>query len=152
MVFRSLVYLTLSFGCWSSVHARPVPVLTYAELFEQADCVLIVHPISTRDARQGDPLVETPREVGRTYLTPVVTRFKVLSVVKGEIASKEILVPHYRLDWDKAKSNGIFGIGNGPSLVIFANPKKDDHDFAAGIHDPYCSESLLDGVNKVAVH
>jgi hypothetical protein len=129
MVWRILACLICTLACGSSLYARRVHVLSHAELFKQAEIVLIVRPSSTRDSKAGDPVVEIPGDAGRNYLTPIVTRCKVLAVVKGDLVKKEVILPHYRLDMKKAESNGIHGILNGPSLVTFAMPKIDFAEF-----------------------
>jgi hypothetical protein len=63
------------------------------------------------------------------YLTPVVTPVKVLAILKGTLEKDEFLLPHYRMDWEKAHRNGIGGISNGPSLVTFAAPPEDRLEF-----------------------
>lgn len=110
-------------------YSRPVPVLSYDELLKQADVVLIVRPSKTRDAEPGDPIAVMPLDRANRYLTPTVTSFKVLATVKGVFKSKKLLLPHYRLDWEKAKKNGVAGISNGPSLVTFVDSENDEDYF-----------------------
>ncbi|MDM4019418.1 hypothetical protein [Roseiconus lacunae] len=62
------------------------------------------------------------------YLTACITPMKVLAVLKGDFEGNELVLPHYRMDWEKASINGIQGIGNGPSLVVFAKKRTDEPD------------------------
>lgn len=113
-----MCFAALSLPCVVGL-ARPVPLLSYDQLLQRADVVLIVRPVATRDAAEGDPIIglEPSRE---DTLTPVVTSMRVLAVVKGACEEKSLLLPHYRMDWPKAKRNGIGAIANGPNLVTFA--------------------------------
>ncbi len=112
----------------SSVFARPVPILSHAELLKRADLVLVVQPTKSADQEPGEPRVSIRDDYLR-YLTPVVTDCNVLSVLKGTHAKKTIALPHYRLDWVKAKQNGSYGLGNGPCLVTFMIDRKPDDPF-----------------------
>jgi hypothetical protein len=110
-------------------NVRPVPLLSYGELNKRAHVVLIVRPEETRDAVDNDPIIEIGRDHSMQYLTACVTPMKVLAVLKGTYEGKEFVLSHYRMDWAKAAKNGIQGIGNGPSLVVFAKKRTDGPDF-----------------------
>ncbi len=140
-MISAIVPLMVCFlACGNSLHARPSGILPYSELFEQAELVLIARPISTRDSKPGDPVVEVVfnAEVAREYLTSVVSNCKVLSVVKGNLKDTEVTIPHYRFDFEKDEANGRLSIIiSGPRLVDFALPKnkKDINDVYPGRRD-----------------
>lgn len=118
-------------------HARKPPLLSYEQLAKKADFILVVRAIRTRDAHDGDPIVEMKR--GEKYLTPVITHIRVLATLKGKIDSKEIHLPHYRVDHVKAKENGLNGWGNGPALVQFPESAND----VADSPEPRAGDRLL---------
>jgi len=99
----------------SSAVARPVRYLTYAQLMEESDLVVIVHALETRSAKEGDPIV--PVEPVRDYLTPIITKFEVLAVLKGKQDSKNLELCHYKYKPDAP------GVLNGPLLAWF--PTRD---------------------------
>lgn len=105
--------------------ARPVPILSYSELLSQSDVVLVVRATEVRDAREGDPIATTDRDAS-IYLTAIVTNLRVLAVLKGDFSQKSFVLAHFRLDMEKARRNGIEGIGNGPNLASFSISKVDD--------------------------
>ncbi|WP_182866981.1 hypothetical protein [Stieleria mannarensis] len=98
--------------------ARGVPSLSYAQLMEQSDLVVIVHSLGTRASNNDDKIV--PVEPARDYLAPVFTKFKVLTVLKGQHGEKTLELCHYKYKPDSP------GIGNGPLLVWF--PTREDNE------------------------
>jgi len=96
--------------------ARKVLHPTYAQLMKESDLVVIVHALETRPAKDGDSIV--PVDHGPDYLTPIITTFEVLAVMKGTQDSKTLELCHY-----KYKPDGP-GVLNGPLLVWF--PTRDD--------------------------
>jgi hypothetical protein len=90
--------------------ARQIEDWPYDKLFKNADLVVIVQPLSVRDATEKDKAI--PPEVGKDWLVGIVTNFKVLHVVKGEYKEKELDLVHFKL-----KKGAM--IGNGPLLVSF---------------------------------
>jgi hypothetical protein len=91
-----------------SLHARQIEDWPYDKLFKHADLVVIVKPLSVRDAKAEDK-ADPPED----YLTGIVTTFKVVHVLKGEYADKKKLeLVHFRLKEGRM-------IGNGPLLVSF---------------------------------
>lgn len=109
--------------------ARIVHIPSYDELFSKADVILIVRPGETRDA-QGDDVTQ-PLGVSDLddYVTAVVTPLTILRVVKGDFKQKEMDLPHYRLDTEKAARKGHGGLGNGPALVVFAQKDENVNEF-----------------------
>ena len=111
-----------------AVMARPVTILSYRELLDQSDVVLIVRATEIREAREGDPIATTSRESSLRYLTAIVTKFRVLAAIKGDFTQKTFVLAHFRLDMAKAERNGLAGVGNGPNLASFRMPKMDYDD------------------------
>ncbi len=105
-VLLSCVLLACPVGVLS---ARQIPEWPYDKLFKHAELVVIVRPISVREAKAGEA-ADPPA----SYLTGVVTNFRVLHVVKGQYADKNLDLVHFRIN---PKFDGV--IGNGPSLVAF---------------------------------
>jgi hypothetical protein len=106
LLILSGAFLALTCG---DCPARQIEDWPYNKLFKKADLVVIVKPLSVRDATEKDKAV--PPE-GKDYLVGVVTKFKVLHVVKGEYKEKELELVHFKLK----KGTMIL---NGPSLVSF---------------------------------
>src|SRR5262245_9067241 len=94
-----------------AIPARQIADWPYDKLFKHADLVVIVLPVSVRDAAEKDKAVP-PRGM-EDYLVGVVTSFKVLHVVKGDYKEKKLDLVHFKLN-----KKGMM-IGNGPSLVSF---------------------------------
>src|SRR5262245_234987 len=89
---------------------RQIESWPYDKLFKRADLVLLVKPLSVRDAKEADAAV--PPAEDADILAGVVTSFKVLSVVKGEYKQEKFDLIHFRL------KEGV-QIINGPALVSF---------------------------------
>lgn len=131
---RLLIAVALMFACaTSNAFSRRVNRLTYTELLERADVVLVVRPGLTRDAQPGDPLAEVEDKSDERFVLPVVTPVKVLAVVKGECKHTDFLFPHFRANTGD-KETGL-GLQNGPCLVKFHEPQiETDDEFPRG-HD-----------------
>jgi len=101
----------------NDAHARPIPLLSYDDLFKQSDLVMILRPLSVRDAKKEDRAI--PPKGQADTLVGVVTRFQVSYVVKGEYKQKNFELVHYRL-------NELIpgGIVNGPTLASFVVDKR----------------------------
>ncbi|KAA5538636.1 hypothetical protein FYK55_26865 [Roseiconus nitratireducens] len=115
-----IVFLTLFVMLAGPILAfgRGVPALSYAQLMEQSDLVVIVHSLGTRDPVRNDAIV--PVEPARDYLTPIFTKFQVLAVLKGRHEGETLELCHYKYKPDSP------GVGNGPLLVRF--PKAEDNE------------------------
>ena len=133
----SIFLLGLFLSLVSDLNARPVDVPTHAELLARSNLIIVVRPVATRDAKAGDPIVRSKR-TNRDYLVPVVTRFRVLAVLKGDFKETELLLPHYRLDLSRSN---VSGIGNGPQLVTFPALNQADPNVADPI--PYAEDRIL---------
>src|SRR6516225_2579356 len=79
----------------------------YEKLFKRADLIVIVKPLEVREANIQDE-AKPPQD----YLTGVVTKFKILHVIKGEFKKDNLDIVHFRL------KKGV-KVMNGPLLVSF---------------------------------
>jgi hypothetical protein len=102
----------------SILQARQVPALPYDQLFKLADLVLIVKPLSVRDAVEADAAVPPPN--GEGILVGVVTQFEVLHAVKGEQKKETFELVTFRL------KEGVT-LQNGPCLVSFPTEPTELH-------------------------
>jgi hypothetical protein len=94
------------------VTARAVRAWSYQEMFDQADLVAIAKPISTKDAQEEAKLTDFSPHY---KITAVSTEFDIRVVLKGDTATKNFVLNHYRL--------GEPGpVVNGPNFVAF-DPK-----------------------------
>jgi hypothetical protein len=91
--------------------ARFIESWPYDKLFQRADLAVIVRPLSVRDAVAKDKA--QPPEGQEQYLIGVVTKFKVLQVVKGEYKPSELELVHFRM---KPRAEVVI---NGPLLASF---------------------------------
>jgi hypothetical protein len=104
-------------------HAGPVELWPYEKLFKNATLVVVVKPLATREATAKDKAV--PPHDYHDYLTGVVTRFKVIVVVKGEYKDKDDLnILHFRLK--TKKEGGRRWIIDTPWLASFPNKESND--------------------------
>ena len=90
--------------------ARGIESWPYDKLFKNSDLVIIVKPLSVRDATEQDKAI--PPDDGKDFLVGVVTSFEVLHVIKGERKEKKLDLVHFKL-----KEGAI--IKNGPLLISF---------------------------------
>lgn len=124
---RLPIAIVLIFACaMSNAVLRRVNRLTYSELLEQSDVVIVVRPGLTRGAIDGDPIAEVEDKSDLRFLVPVVTPVKVLAVMKGQCKDADFLFPHFRANTGD-KETGL-GIMNGPCLVDFHEPLADTDD------------------------
>jgi hypothetical protein len=114
MLIRSISILIPALACLAllpgETFCRGVKKWPYKELFENSTLVVVVKPVSERDATATDRAAAPSR---RSYLTGVITSFKVLTVVKGEYKQKDLEILHFRIKDDSSMP------GNGPKLVSF---------------------------------
>lgn len=100
--------------------ARPIPIWNYNNLFKSSDLILIVRPVSTRDATEADRVI--PPKFDPDILAGVVSHFQVAHVVKGAYGQKEFDLVHFRVNANELRKRG--GLVNGPFLASF--PVKKD--------------------------
>jgi hypothetical protein len=111
MNFKIIFYLALiAFNL--SLPARIVQPLSDAELMEASDLVVAGRPIKVKDLDESNSL-GWDKSIGWSQLTfhGVETTFKVSEVLKGTLASDQIILHHYR--FDKVSPP------NGPTFVEF---------------------------------
>lgn len=94
------------------VGARLISHMSYQELLDKSDLVVIATPTSTNDTKEriGLPGLVAQPVVG------VETKFEVSAVFKGDKALKDLVLHHYRAD--------AITVSNGPNLVSFDPEKK----------------------------
>jgi hypothetical protein len=113
MSTRLVGSLILGWACLallaSQSHARQIEDWPYDKLFKHSELVVIVRPLSVRDATAKDKAVPPGN---RDYLVGVVTNFKILHVVKGTYKAENLDLVHFKLK-EGAQ------ILNGPLLVSF---------------------------------
>jgi len=125
---RYCIYATVFIGSLCLVapycDARPVMRPSLDQLLEESELVLVVRPISVRNAHDSERIV--PVSHGLEYLFPVFTTFKVVSVLKGDYADVEFELCHYRFKSFTRRP------GNGPLLVDFFDPTKSERSETQG--------------------
>jgi hypothetical protein len=99
----AIAYILSLFVCTRG-ETRPIPSWPFDKLFKNADLVVVVKALATKDVDDPKP----PKD----YLVCTVTTFQVLQVVKGEFKDKELRILHFRLKEGRS-------VANGPSLVKF---------------------------------
>lgn len=112
---------------------RPVTRLSYSQLMDSSELVVIVHSLGTRDGKESDKVVAV--ESGADYLVPVFTKFQVLAVLKGKHTEKTLELCHYKYRPDAP------GVGNGPMLVWF--PSREHDEISQNDEDGYWMHRFL---------
>jgi hypothetical protein len=113
-----ILVLLLFSGLFQS-HARLMSVLTYQQLFDRSDLVVIATPVSkTMDTAEKTSLpnvylLEPEGTKHQVRATGVETSFHVCLVLKGSKDIKQLVLHHYRQD--PPNKNVL----NGPMLVSF---------------------------------
>jgi hypothetical protein len=95
------------FGWPCLAHARLVESWPYERLMKEADVVVIVMAVSTRDS--GETLKDNP---WKAEFQGMSTSFEVKVLLKGKVEGDKLTVLHYRL------KPGLL-LQDGPSLVSF---------------------------------
>ena len=108
----------------STASARIVPFWSYEQLLKESELVLIVKVLSNRDATKEDTVLPPSDPFDRRTQTAVVTKMRVLAVLKGKYENEEFELNHFRMDDKKLRAEGIETIGNGPSFVNFETGRK----------------------------
>src|SRR5262245_45545882 len=93
--------------------ARLVRNLSYEELVEKSDLVVIASPNATADTNEEINLPEMPA----VRVNGIETKFTVAVVLKGDKTVKELMLHHYRLIKEVA-------MRSGPMLVTFDPAKR----------------------------
>jgi hypothetical protein len=114
MSTRLIGSLVLACACLTLLvgrsQARSIEDWPFDKLFKHAELVVIVRPLSVRDATAKDKAVPPGN---RDYLAGVVTTFKVLHVVKGAYKEEKFDLVHFK------RKEGARLPANGPLLVSF---------------------------------
>ncbi len=136
--------------------SRPTPDWSFAKLEQRSTAIVIVEVLSTRDANESDAI--TPLKGLEKNVAGVVTRFRILSTLKGTLDTKEINVKHFR---EVPVNGGYMGngpcfvdfapyipekpnAGDGPSLILYLRKNDaDDFEFTTGHVDPLFSVKQL---------
>lgn len=92
--------------------ARLIRSWSYQELLEKSTLVVIATPATTNDTKEH---IDLPGFNGE-HVIGVETRFTISAVLKGDKATKDIVLHHYRT----ADGSNIPHVVNGPSFVSFA--------------------------------
>jgi hypothetical protein len=123
MSFRFISALIPALACLALLPSRTVgreiEDWPYEKLFKHSTLVVVVKPLSVREATAKDGTVPSDR---RDTQTGIVTSFKVLVVVKGEYKQTDLDLFHFR----RKKSHKL--VFNGPNLVSFFKKALDPED------------------------
>ena len=93
--------------------ARAIQVLSYRQLLQMADFIVVAHPISTKDTAELTDLPHIDPPIAAIGLS---SEFEVGIVLNGDGALKKLVVHHYRM------ANPERPMFNGPNLSAF-DPK-----------------------------
>jgi hypothetical protein len=88
--------------------ARPIGILSYEELFKEADLAVIATATGSKDSGEKVAIDGW----GKTEFIAVDTTFEVKGTLKGKAPGKNLTVLHFRL------KDGV-SVPNGPLLVTF---------------------------------
>src|SRR5271166_2977313 len=93
--------------------ARPVPVLSFEELFKDAEVVVVANAVSTADAGK-----DIKNKKNDEYRVAILTTLNVIQAVKGEHKDAKLVVFHYRFTKRRR------GLVNGPCYINFDTSKE----------------------------
>ncbi|MGO9208984.1 MAG: hypothetical protein ACLPXM_15710 [Terriglobales bacterium] len=115
--FLRLLIIVLCLGL-SESHARLISVLSYQQLFDRSDLVVIGVPVSkTADTKERSALPNIVRQDPDGTKHPITaigveTSFRVCLVLKGDKDMRKLVLHHYR---EESQAGAI----SGPALVSF---------------------------------
>jgi hypothetical protein len=101
--------ILLIWGAAIMAQGRAVSFLTYQQMFDQADLVAFAQPVSTNATAEQTVL---PNIAPPIQVVGVETKFAVELVLKGDKATKEFVLHHYR------ETPALY-MNGGPDLVAF---------------------------------
>jgi hypothetical protein len=125
--FMRLLGVLLCLGL-SQSHARLMSVLSYQQLFDRSDMVVIAMPVSrTADTGEETALPNIYKQDSDGTHHPVraigvETRFRVCLVLKGGKGIKEFVLHHYRQESHVSQING-------PTLVYFGPQDQSKYSY-----------------------
>ena len=107
-----LVLICVLFASPSASIARVKPIVTYQQLLDKSDLVLIAEPSASADTNEktdlpGINVVHEDNHVTGLPVIGVETKLRVLVILKGDKSLKEIVLHHYRLAGDPASTDGV---------------------------------------------
>jgi hypothetical protein len=97
-------------GCSSLGQARLTDGLTYQEMFDKAELVVIARVAQSKDTPERSRLLDLE-------VVGVTTEFTTRLTLKGDPSVKKFDLHHYRLASDRDEN-----VANGPNLVFFRFP------------------------------
>lgn len=100
-----------------SLFTRPVEILSYEDMLEKSDLVIIGKVISTCD--QPDFSFDNCQD---DSWIQVYTTFQILSVIKGNLEDNIIILQHYRYYNEEM----VMIITDGPSFIKFVPDQSDE--------------------------
>ncbi|TAJ91902.1 MAG: hypothetical protein EPO31_13625 [Gammaproteobacteria bacterium] len=105
---------------------RPVSRLTYQQMFDQAELVAFAQPVSTNATAEQTVLPDIGPPI---HVVGVETRFAVDTLLKGNKATKEFVLHHYRDVKPAVYRNGpwlvAFNPGGDQSYLLFLKKEAD---------------------------
>jgi len=96
--------------------ARPVKIMSYAEMFKESDLVII--GVFASERADGEP-IDGDFEGLEKFIEGVTTKLRVLCVLKGEVVGGEATVRHHRMRQEDHRLLPGGGITNGPTFAVF---------------------------------
>src|ERR1700722_18661077 len=125
--YQMVVLLGMIWVSGNIVVARIIQPWSYQQLLDKSDLVVIATPTATGDTKEhiALPRFEAQRVAG------VETRFAVSAVLKGDKATKDLALHHYRPDVKETPGDVAAGyaptVPNGPTFVYFEPSKKREY-------------------------
>lgn len=134
--------------------ARLMRAFSFAELQSLADIVVVAIPTATVELSEHVPLpnIRTVDDAGKEK--PVMgvglnTQFKILSILKGDAALKEITLHHYRLAAEGLQLNGPGLVSFNPGLrtpwLLYLKRAGDVYEPVSGQTDPDIAVRKIEG-------
>ncbi len=116
LFMKTSIAVLLTFALASVAQAREIVTMSYQELYDKADLVIIAKPLATQDTTEQTVL---PGIGPALHVVGVSSELDISVVMKGQQGLKKCVLHHYRL------ANPQQPLKNGPMLVSF-DPKQDN--------------------------
>jgi hypothetical protein len=120
---------------WTYSYGYLMEKMTYRDLFQQAELVVIATPVRSMNARIELP-VDQPQDIKR-HIASVKTEFEVAYVLKGELQEKTLSLLHLKTTVPQARTSlGSIGAcfidfeekrNKGSPYVLFVKKFDDEH-------------------------